>query len=229
MALLTAQTLVKKITLRIWPLREEIESVIKKQLEERPKDKIDLEALSGQYQCKEETENAEYGKLKVVEGGKGKTHVDNNKHDSAQKIVLQQQCPTHIPPEKIHSGSVVISELSMDQIYFFSSTHFVEGQAIVIEFMIPQRFIMHADVVYSRPYSMRSRVISSQKYSHRIAATFTFLKEGERTLLRNFLKSILPIEKKTKRLPPKSKVPEKNNPKGEPEIQEKSPPKEDGP
>lgn len=103
-----------------------------------------------------------------------------------------QRTSDGIAPEKITRGVTILSEVSMDSLYFFGSQKFLEGQSIVIEFQVPKRFVVNATVAYCRPFNIRSRIISDKKVSYRIVARFSFLKDGERTLLRDFIKSIEP-------------------------------------
>ena len=98
----------------------------------------------------------------------------------------------NIKPEKVSRGVSILSELTMDGLYFFSQQPFMEGQSIVIEFQIPKRFVLNAQVQFCRPFNISSRIISSKKVDYRTVASFTFLKEGERTLLREFIQSIEP-------------------------------------
>jgi hypothetical protein len=51
---------------------------------------------------------------------------------------------------------------------------------------------MNADVLYCRTFNIKSRIISQNNYKYRMLVKFTFLKEGERALLRQFLQSIEP-------------------------------------
>ena len=76
--------------------------------------------------------------------------------------------------------------------FFFSNKAFTEGQSIVIQFCIPKTFIINADVIYCRPFNIKSRIISQNNYTHRMLVKFNFLKEGERALLRQFIQSIEP-------------------------------------
>lgn len=76
--------------------------------------------------------------------------------------------------------------------FFFSNKAFTEGQSIVIQFCIPKTFIVNADVIYCRPFNIKSRIISQNNYTHRMLIRFNFLKEGERALLRQFIQSIEP-------------------------------------
>jgi hypothetical protein len=80
----------------------------------------------------------------------------------------------------------------MEKMLFFSNKAFTEGQSIVIQFCIPKSFIVNADVIYCRPFNIKSRIISQNNYTHRMLIRFNFLKEGERALLRQFIQSIEP-------------------------------------
>ena len=86
----------------------------------------------------------------------------------------------------------------MEDMLAFTQGKFLQGQSVVIEFLIPQTFMMTADVTYCHYYALRSRIISSTKPDYRVQSRFNFALQGERENLRNFLKSIEPtvIEKK---------------------------------
>lgn len=85
-----------------------------------------------------------------------------------------------------------LSEINMDAFYFFCDRNMTAGQSIVIDFLVPQRFLVMAEVVFCRPYNMRSRIISQTPLMYRCAARPLFIKPGERTLLREFLETIEP-------------------------------------
>ena len=74
----------------------------------------------------------------------------------------------------------------------FTDNKFVVGRSIVVEFNIPKKFVLNADVIYCSEYNLKNRIISDTKFSYRLAIKFTFLKKGERTLLRQFISSIEP-------------------------------------
>ena len=90
----------------------------------------------------------------------------------------------------------------MEKMFFFCNKKFTEGQSIVIHFCVPKNFLMNADILYCRAYNPNSRIISKNNYAYRVLIKFTFLKEGERALLRQFIQSIEPdlskIDKKQK-------------------------------
>ncbi|MEE3078645.1 MAG: hypothetical protein VX341_04850, partial [Bdellovibrionota bacterium] len=92
----------------------------------------------------------------------------------------------------MYSGRAILSEIYMNEMYFFSNEQFLEGQSIVIDFLVPRRFLMNAVVRYCRTYNMKSRIISKNKHPYRVCVQFSYLKPGERTILRNFVESIEP-------------------------------------
>ncbi len=112
------------------------------------------------------------------------------KPQGAKKII--QRGSHNIKEDRLSRGVSILSELSMDGLYFFSEKKFMEGQSIVIEFQIPKKFVLNAIVSFCRPFNASSRIISNRKVDYRTVANFTFLKEGERTLLREFIRSIEP-------------------------------------
>lgn len=117
-----------------------------------------------------------------------------------QNVISISLDAPRIPDEKVSKGKTVLSEISMEKMFFFCNKPFTEGQSIVIQFCIPKSFIVNADILYCRPFNLKSRIISQNNYTHRALIRFNFLKEGERALLRQFLQSIEPdvtkIEKK---------------------------------
>ncbi len=119
---------------------------------------------------------------------------EDTKTSSAPVEVLQRR--PRLPAEKLFSGTLILAELEMSHLYFFTNKQFTVGQSIVVEFLIPKKFSLNLDVSYCRAFNLKSKIISSQNFRYRVAAKFTFLKEGERTLLRQFIKSVEPDVKK---------------------------------
>jgi hypothetical protein len=103
--------------------------------------------------------------------------------EKSETVNIIQRRPK-LPEGKLYKGTTVLTELNMEEMYFFSNQTFLEGQSIVIEFMIPTKFVLNADVFYSRPYNHKSRIIRDTNLIYRVAVRFSFLKPGERTLLR---------------------------------------------
>lgn len=95
-------------------------------------------------------------------------------------------------------GVLILSDINMEEILFFSKYPFDFGQSVVIEFLIPNYFIMGAEIISCARYNRKSRIINPTRPEYRLKAKFNFQTMGERTLLRNFLKSIAPDVPKTK-------------------------------
>ncbi len=129
---------------------------------------------------------------KAAQAAAGTTENTTDKSVSSEEEVIVLQRRPMLPDSEIFMGKTLLSEIYMDRIHFFCDESFLEGQNIVIQFMIPQCFTINADVMYCRRYGMKSRIISENKLLYRVAARFTYLRPGERTLLRRFLLSIEP-------------------------------------
>jgi hypothetical protein len=215
--------LIKKISLKIWSLRDEIESRIQEKLDAGEIVPEGLEnslvELRDQYAPKKKTEEGnvinmigdapvpddggenEMAKAmaEAIEGEEAAPTEEVNPDNvvslttraNAQEIQIGIEAP-HLDDSKISKGKTVLSEINMDKMFFFSNRSFTEGQSIVIQFCIPKTFIMNADVLYCRPFNIKSRIISQNNYTHRMLVKFNFLKEGERALLREFIQSIEP-------------------------------------
>ena len=220
--------LIKKISLKIWSLRDEIESRINEKveagemadeaLEERinelrahytkkseiPDNVIQLKssedlpadgedemakamAAAMEGEVPEESEVL-VGENNVVSMSGGPVAAANENHNV---ITIGIEPPT-LSEDKISLGKTILSEIGMEKMFFFSNKSFTEGQSIVIQFCIPKTFIVNADVIYCRPFNIKSRIISKNNYTHRMLIRFNFLKEGERALLRQFIQSIEP-------------------------------------
>lgn len=230
----THPVLIKKINLRIWTLRDEIESTIQERIKSQGNEDLDLSDLVEEYKAKElktqkplsvvdgekveedGEEMLEAMKEEAADGEEASAEQDESSEDSddegqgepekQEKIqenvkVLRRQ--PKLGQEKIYAGKMVLSEIDMENMYFFCDKNFPAGQSIVIDFNIPMRFVLNADVLYCRPYNMKSRIISANRLSYRVAVRFTFLKEGERTLLRNFIETIEPEIEEVMAPPPK--------------------------
>jgi len=227
----TDPVLIKKISLKVWTLRDEVEAVIKERykdsenppsiddllLEYKTKGTIDgEEAESDGEDVKDASELDDFGEdemAKAMAGGdeeapdgeEASGEEENTEGESENKVlklvttpeevdgkvVIKQRLP-EVPDDKTAAGRAILSEIYMDQMYFFSSEEYLVGQSIVLEFLVPKKFIMNADVVFCRTYNMKSRIISKNRLPFRVGIKFTYLKEGERTILRNFVQSIEP-------------------------------------
>ncbi len=147
----------------------------------------------------EGNEGGESAPAPLMESG---TVVDES---DSNVVTLFQRRPS-LPDHKIFNGKTVMAEVGMDEIYFFCQTKLLVGQSVVIEFQIPKRFRLCAEVRYCRQYNMKSRIISENALPYRVVAKWTYLRSGERTLLRQFIESIepvVPVFKPTGQIKPK--------------------------
>lgn len=186
--------LVKKIDLRIWTLRDEIESTISEKIEE----KDDQDGVLTEVITEYTRETKEAQKTEVVmppqEGDAPVTEITPPKEEDSS-FTVTQKIPV-ISKDKLGIGVSLLAEINMDAIYFFSTRPFIPGQSVMIEFRVPNHFIISADIIFCRSFNLKSRIISAQKMPYRIGAKFSFAKKGERTLLRKFVSSIEPGAKK---------------------------------
>ena len=215
----TDPVLVKKIALRVWTLRSEIEASIRQNIIEKGKDPSPEEIsnlakiYSGEAEAPainnqdnvidsdseiEGEDDAEALMAAAIAGD------DAEGSDSEEESTESDEGPSAAPEDKnkiiqkrppmrhdlLFNAKTILTEVYMEKMFFFCSQHFLEGESIVIEFLVPKKFILNAQVVFSTQYNMKSRIISSNKLPFRTGIVFTFLKPGERTLLRNFLLSV---------------------------------------
>ncbi len=222
----TDPVLVKKISLKVWTLRDEIEARIKAKLElsgTEDLNEADLSEIKNTYSSKKDAEvvqinaaesldNSEDEMKKAMEEAMNPEASTDAPTDSTESMDNTETSETNnvtplfqnsnvieinaeMPPldaDKIFKGKTVLAEIGMDKIFFFSNKKFTEGQSVLIKFEIPKTFIMSADVHYCRPFNLKSRIISENNFQFRVMAKFSFMKEGERALLRQFLKSVEP-------------------------------------
>jgi hypothetical protein len=237
---------VKKISVRLWGLRDEIESAIERRIKEcdaagvplyiedikkfynlktpgAPDNVIPLKPAQSEEdamaalleEVSEESKAEEPKPADPVDPALADAADENKALTEAQEIIAEQTLqgldtkkPNPIlerpyqrqAPDlaKISYGFVLLSDINMESILSFTKEKFLQGQSVTVEFLIPQSFMMTADVTYCHHYAMRSRIISTTKPDYRLRCKFAFAIPGERDTLRNFLKSIEPtiVEKK---------------------------------
>lgn len=219
----TDPVLIKKISLKIWSLRDEIEARINDKVAAGAKlEDLDIAKIHADYTPKhlQQADNVlpmksaaelDTGEDEMARAMAEAARGENTPDAEAAPVIEEIQSPPpsnvvsidqniitisldapNIPDEKISKGKTVLSEISMEKMFFFCNKSFTEGQSIVIQFCIPKSFIVNADILYCRPFNLKSRIISPNNYTHRALIAFNFLKEGERALLRQFLQSIKP-------------------------------------
>ncbi len=246
---------VKKISLRMWSLRDEIEAALERRMKECEAagvplyiddikkfynlnmkapltDASNVIPLKGQVSAedinslmaslKEEEKMPQEEETKTPEEvlaslATGETKEEAPKTFNAAEAVLAEQAQQGLEVKKpnpilqrpyqrqapdldrISYGFCFLSDIYMESILSFTQGKFLQGQSVVVEFLIPQTFMMTADVTYCHFYALRSRIISSTKPDYRVQCKFNFSIPGERGNLRNFLKSIEPIVSEKKK------------------------------
>ncbi len=213
---------VKKISVRLWTLRDEIEAAIDQRIKECEAAGVPLyiEDIKNFYHLGPQSENTdnviaiggakEDGMASLMESlGSENEEEKSGSLDEAEEIIAEQTMQglennkpnpilerpyqRQVPDlDKVSYGFLLLSDINMETMLTFTKEKFLQGQSIVVEFLIPQNFMVTADVTYCHHYAMRSRIISSVKPDYRLQCKFTFTMNGERTNLRNFLKSIEP-------------------------------------
>lgn len=202
---------IKKIALEIWSLRHEVEAIIEEKIQTLGRDLTpeEIDQIKLQYQKtpvkptlvlvdeapannEEKTEaaapapegEATAPNLSVVEGGANAPSGDG-------KTYINVEIPCLTEDKRTRARSV-LSEINMDKMFLFSNESFIEGQSIRVRFLVPKEFILTGIIHYCRIFSNSSRIISENRFPYRTAIRFTFDREGERTLLREFLTSVEP-------------------------------------
>lgn len=215
---------VKKISIRLWGLRDEIEAAIGRRMKECEAAGIPLyiEDIKNFYKINDhstmpdnvipmgsKSAGEDMNTLMESLGEETQDEGTSGALNEAEEIIAEQtlqgletKTPNPILErpyqrqapdlDKVSYGFTLLSDINMEQMLSFTKDKFLQGQSVVIEFLIPQNFMLTADVTYCHHYAMRSRIISSTKPDYRVQCKFTFSMKGERDNLRNFLKSIEP-------------------------------------
>jgi hypothetical protein len=231
---------VKKISIRLWSLRDEIEAAIGRRMKECEAAGIPLyiedikQFYNLNYNAGQEDSNVhqlrenknEDGMTSLMESiseedvpdpaqaeeapAATKEEEESNTLNQAEEIIAEQTLqglenktinPILERPyqrqapdlEKISYGFTLLSDINMEHFLSFTKDKFLQGQSVVVEFLIPQTFMMTAEVSYCHHFAMRSRIISSTKSDYRLQCKFSYYIPGERDNLRNFLKSVEPV------------------------------------
>ncbi|GEM_PF-3827479 len=190
--------LIKKIALKIWKIRSEIEAIIRNSVTEDKQ--IDLKNLQEKYEKITSSSNVD-----GVASPSGETEeilisaednldtsdsaTNDIEKDSSGMIVIKQFRPD-IPENDLMNASMLLSEIYMDTVFFFTEKNLLEGQIIAMEFLVPKKFILKAEIIYCRPYSKASRIIGKNRLPYRAYAKLILSEEGSRSMLREFLQSI---------------------------------------
>ncbi|MBL7664829.1 MAG: hypothetical protein JNM93_06815 [Bacteriovoracaceae bacterium] len=243
---------VKRIEVRVWALRSEIEAAVAKELAAKNEDAsaVKIEDIKKIYEkAKAETEVKTDNVVPITAAAdaaatpEAEANPEEKNEETADEAVEAAPADAEVKPEEaaasaegekkdetttpavelseeelkrmsftlprtipdeefVGKGFALISDLNMDEVLLFCDMPFIRGQSVVVEFLIPSKFTLSADVQYSSFYAMRSRIISEDKASHRLQLRWTFAMKGEKTTLRNFLTSVqpdLPVATKAKK------------------------------
>ncbi len=203
---------VKKISVRIWALRDEIEAALERRIKECEAAGVPLyiDDIKKFYKL----ETAESQNISEITASPDEVKPPNEEAQEntslkeAEAIVAQQQDqgvdnkPNPIldrpyvrqapDSQKISYGFSFLADIHMDSALVFTKDKFLHGQSVVVEFLIPETFMMSAEISYSHNFGRNSRIISETKPDYRVQCQFKFIISGERDNLRNFLVSIQP-------------------------------------
>jgi len=201
---------VKKISVRIWALRDEIEAALERRIKECEAAAVPLYIEDIKKFYKLETApipSEELAPLKETEENKSLqdaeaivTHQQDQGVENKPNPILDRPYRRQAPDsQKISYGFSFLADIQMDSALVFTKDKFLQGQSVVVEFLIPETFMMSAEISYSHNFGRNSRIISETKPDYRVKCQFKFIITGERDNLRNFLVSIqptLPVQKK---------------------------------
>jgi len=95
-------------------------------------------------------------------------------------------------PKNCGHGFIFLADLNMKNGLLFTSAPFTIGQTVVIEFLVPKRFFISCSISYCRNLSNNSNIISESRPKFRLYFNNILSYPGERTHLRDFLKSVEP-------------------------------------
>ena len=243
---------VKKISIRLWGLRDEIEAAIGRRIKEceaagvplyiedikefynltnlnhsqdnvvpiKSSQEEDGMSVMMEEISEEQKEESKEAKQEEEKEKEDNSEEENKNLNKAEEIIAEQtsqglenKTPNPIlnrpyqrqapDLEKISYGFCLLSDINMEFMLNFTKDNFLKGQSVTIEFLIPNNFMMTADVTYCHNYAMRSRIISTTRPDYRVQCKFNFSIPGERNNLRNFLKSIEPTISGEKKKPKK--------------------------
>lgn len=234
---------VKRIEVKVWRLRDEIEEAIAKRLVDTNSDihNVDIEDIKAFYSQNisdedntadsseldssgnpmdddamemlqamnaPEEDDAEAAALAMLEGQGLKPEVEKmaeaimeDDSEGADQIDFKR-----LPPhqDKVSPGFTLLSDINMHEVLVFTKESFTHGSSIVLEFQIPKKFVMSAEVIKCVNISRNSKIISETRPKFRVQAAFKYLHKDEKETLRAFLESIEidipPSPKKFKRI-----------------------------
>jgi hypothetical protein len=166
---------IKKITIHLWSLNDQVEKLISYFLSKHV-EQPEMLTFERVNEFVHETLTTET------------QQTNHTNYNPAQHDILTGEFS--VDPEKKSIGQTFLSDINMDWVAFFAHQNFYCGQSIIMDFQIPRRFLVNAQILECRKINMNSRIIGPNKMLYRIFARFTFVRPGERTNIRNFVKHL---------------------------------------
>jgi hypothetical protein len=87
-------------------------------------------------------------------------------------------------------GMAILSEITMDEIFLFTTRSFLFGQSIALQFDISKKFVIYAEVINCFIYNMHRKIVASYDFKYRLRAKFLFNHYGDRSILREFISAL---------------------------------------
>ena len=192
---------VRKIRLKIWKFRDELESIVQERLDKcgGSSSEVDFSDLEELYRSHITATPSPVLKMDGQDAGdlpKQKSQADlkgeGDEREEEGKVLEVHRVRPQLDESKLNDGVVALMDINLKTISCFSQKDYLCGQTIIIEFLIPNHFFVTAEVLMCRNYNMRSRIISQSSLSFRLHAKWTYNLPGERTMMKRFLNSIKP-------------------------------------
>jgi len=160
--------------------------------EKMASDMLEGQGVSTKEEASEETE-AEKMAREMLEGQGAPEESSKESTTENNQNPAQASFQRVTPDKETHNkGFIFLSDINMEQALLFTRETYTTGSNVVIQFNIPKPFTLTAEVLSSFSINRNSRVISESKPNYRIQCGLKFTFPGERTLLREFLKSVEP-------------------------------------
>ena len=165
---------IRKIRLKIWKFRDELESIISQRLQE-------AHALEGEEGLSEDG---------ILSDLKERYRAPRAAQEIQDNVLLFHRVRPALGTGKMVNGVVALMDMDMRMISCFCDQQFISGQTIVVEFLVPTYFFVTAEVLECRHYNRSSKIISQHRPGLRLHAKWIYHLPEERAMLRRFLKSV---------------------------------------
>lgn len=198
---------VKRVKVKIWTLRSEIEAAIADKLDKSDESELqnlDISEIQAFYhnhiptevdsEIAQESSDGDSTELAKI-ADEVLTDIDET------KIVAAEDDNNESPPSFVRSvpkanmvfnGELLLADLHMDQVILFTDRKFLQGQNIIIQFLITSPFVISGEVKQVVNFARNSKIIKEIKLDHRIQINCSLLFPNERSNLRDFLQSVEP-------------------------------------